>query len=287
MRVVSRFAFIAALLGSCLFGADLFPLQEGNTWTFREGTTGASFTIAAGAPVAQNGQTYYPLTGYVGQQVLARMDDQGRLVYFDPDSGQEAVLTYFAPLDGGAWWDAPMRMCGEQAQALGKHRVVELQYKAQCADAGDVSEQYAANIGMVRRVTQSIAGPRQYDLTHAKVGGIVIDTLPTARFSLSIDDQLTATLRLEANSTSPVPLQFATGQEYDLTVSGSDGKVVWKWSAGRAFTELLHNRTVTGEWSTTVAVPRPSAGSYTLQAWLTTMTATPQFSATIPLTVGQ
>src|SRR5439155_8516402 len=133
-----------------------------------------------------------------------------RLVYVDPDSGQESVLTYFTPPDDGGWWDAPLRMCAEQAQTQEKDGLVELQYKTStCADAGDLTEQYAANIGMVRRVTQSIAGPRQYDLIHAKVGGIVIDTLPTARFSVTVDDRpgtstVTATIRLQTNSTAPV-----------------------------------------------------------------------------------
>jgi hypothetical protein len=96
-----------------------------------------------------------------------------------------------------------------------------------------------------------------------------------------------ATIRLQAEPTSPVKLQFATGQEYDLVLRGSDGSLVWKWSAGRVFVESLHDRTVNGEWSTTVAVPRPDSGAYTLQAWLTTIGDPPQFSATIPLTIGQ
>ena len=294
MLAVPGVTLIAVLLCPSLFGADLFPLQEGNNWTYREATTGGAFTVQVGADVTLNDQTYHPLTGYVTQQVLVRMDDQGRLVYVDPDNGQEAVLTYFAPLDGGGWWDAPMRICGEQAQAQAKGGIVSVTFKTStCADAGDLSEQYAGTIGMLRRVTQSIAGPRQYDLIHAKVGGIVIDTLPVARFSVSVDDRFTATIRLQTNSTSPVKLQFATGQEYDLVLRSSDGSVLWKWSAGQVFIESLHSRTVTGEWSTTVAVPRPvtipEAGplTYTLQAWITTIGDPPQFATTIPITLGQ
>ena len=199
MLAVSRIALSAALLGSSLLGADLFPLQEGNTWTYREARTGGTFTVTVGADATVNGQVYHPLAGYVRQEVLARVDDQNRLVYVDADTGQESVLTYFAPQDSG-WWDAPLRICTEQGQTTDKDRVVELQYKTStCADAGDLTEQYAANIGMVRRVTQSIAGPRQYDLVHAKVGGMVIDTLPYARFSVSVDDRLTATIRVQTD----------------------------------------------------------------------------------------
>jgi len=163
MHAVSRLVLIAALLGPSLFGADLFPLQEGNTWTYREARFGGMFTVSVGAAVESNGQTYYTLTGYVPKPVLVRVDDQNRLVYADPDSGQEAVLTYFAPLEGGGLWSAPLRMCGEQARAVDKSGVVELQYQTlTCADAGDLSERYAATIGMVQRVTQSITGPRHF-----------------------------------------------------------------------------------------------------------------------------
>jgi hypothetical protein len=299
MLALSRIALAGALVSASMFAADLFPLQEGNNWTYREPRTGGTFTVEVGAPVALNDQTYYPLTGYVPRQVLARLDDQSRLVYADPDSGQEAVLTYFTPLDGGGWWDAPLRMCGEKAQAQDKDGLVELQYQIlTCADAGDLSEQYAANIGMIRRVTQSIAGPRQYDLIHAKVGGIVIDTLPYARFSVTVDSRpntstVMAALRLQTSSSTPVKLQFSSGQEYDLVLRSADGRIVWKWSDGRAFVEALHDRTVNGEFSVTVPVPQPpaipEAGpiTYTLQAWLTTMGDPPQYSASIPVTFGQ
>jgi hypothetical protein len=170
--------------------------------------------------------------------------------------------------------------------------VLELRYRTiNCADAGVESEQYAENIGMLRRVEQSIAGPRQYDLIHAKVGGIVIDALPYARFSVSVDDRpasasLMATLRLQTNSTLTLKLQFSSGQEYDLMLRASDGKVIWTWSADRSFIESLHELSVNGEWSKSVALPRPDAGTYTLQAWLTTIGDSPQFATTVPLSVA-
>ena len=111
---------------------------------------------------------------------------------------------------------------------------------------------------------------------------------------MSVDDRpssILATIRLQTNSESPVKLQFASGQEYELVLSTSDGKVVWKWSTGAVFIASLHTRTVNGEWSTTVEVPRPlklsAAGpdTYALQAWLTTIGETPQFSATVPVTI--
>ena len=53
---------------------------------------------------------------------------------------------------------------------------LEIRYRtAQCNDAGLESEQYAENIGMVRRVVQSFTGPRAYELVYARVGSAIIE----------------------------------------------------------------------------------------------------------------
>jgi len=295
MRTFWKSGLTAAVLGGSLVAANLFPLREGNNWTYRETRTGRTFSVEVGAAVPLNGQTYYTLIGYVDQTVLARLDDQGRLVYVDQVGGMEAVLTSFVPVDGG-WWDAPFRACTDQGQASGATKgLLQVRYRTSaCADAGIVSEQYAENIGMVQRVVESIAGPRRSDLIHAKVGDMVIDTLPHALFSVSIDDRpaaavVMATLRLQTNSPVPLTLQFGSGQEYDLVLRSTDGKVVWKWSDGQSFIQTLHQTAITGEWSVTVAVPRPPAAAdpYTLQGWLTTIGDPPQFAATVPVAIGQ
>jgi hypothetical protein len=289
--------WIAVVLGGSLFAGDLLPLREGNSWTYAEARTGRTFSIQVGSAVTSNDHTYYLLTGYVDQPLLVRLDEQNRLVYLDEASGAETVLTSFVPEDG-QWWDAPVRACNQQGQTLdtrGTYKgpmgvvngVVEVRYRTMtCADAGIESEQYAENIGMLRRVVQSIAGPRQWDLIYAKVGEIVIDVVPHARFSVSVNGQ-SATIRLQTNSPLPLKLQFATGQEYDLILRAGDGTVVWKWSAGQNFIQSLHELTVDGEWSKTVALPRQPAGTYTLQAWLTTIGDTPQFAATVSLSIDQ
>jgi hypothetical protein len=284
---------IAALLGGCLVAGDLLPLREGNSWTYAEARTGRTFTIQVGSALTSNDHTYYLLTGYVDQPRLVRLDERNRLVYLDEASGAETVLTSFVPEDG-QWWDAPARACNQQGQTLetpGSYEgpmgivngVLDLRYRTMtCADAGIESEEYAENIGMLRRVVQSIAGPRQSDLIYAKLGEIVIDAVPHARFSVSVNGQ-SATIRLQTNSAGPLKLQFATGQEYDLVLRASDGKVAWKWSADQNFIQSLHDLTVDREWSKTVALPSEPAGKYTLQAWLTTIGDTPQFAATVPL----
>jgi hypothetical protein len=167
-----------------------------------------------------------------------------------------------------------------------------------CADAGVISEQYAENIGMVRRVSTSIAGPLEFNLVYARVGNVVIDASPHARFTVSVvrpaaADFIQVGLRLQLDSALPLTLAFGTSQEYDAVLRDSDGRVVWQWSADRVFAQVEHQQSVNGEWTTSLRVPgsvlpvdESQTQIYSLQAWLTTTGITPGFSATFPFAIG-
>ena len=154
--------------------AILFPLATGNTWTYRDKSGGSAFTVTVGQALERGGNVYYQVRGYAEGDVMARVREDGDLVYLDPD-GNEAVLTPLHP-EPGKWQSVPLRMCDQRAQAeerRGQHdgpaaplgEVLEVRYQTlNCADAGVELEQYAENIGMVRRVATTIAGPRTYDL---------------------------------------------------------------------------------------------------------------------------
>ena len=58
-----------------LFGADFFPLQEGNAWTYREPATGQTFSVRVGQPVAIAGHQYYDLIGYTNTDLLVRIEE--------------------------------------------------------------------------------------------------------------------------------------------------------------------------------------------------------------------
>src|SRR5262249_32356388 len=135
------------LLGAvpCLFAGDPFPLETGNTWTYRESTTGQTFTITVGLPIFYGGHVYYQVRGYVGGDAMARIDEGGQLVYLDPE-GKEALLTPLVPFDGG-WYNVPLRTCDSLAQAAekrGSHEgpagrfsnVLDVRFQTpECADA--------------------------------------------------------------------------------------------------------------------------------------------------------
>src|SRR5262249_50956314 len=144
-------------------------------------------------------------------------------------------------------------------------------------------------IGMVRRTVQTIAGLRTYDLVAARVGKMSIDAAPSGQFTVSVEpapDTIRVVLRISTSPAASVTLPFASGQEYDVVLRDASGKVVYTWSDGQMFTQALHELTVTGEWSATVAIPRPAEGSYTVQAWMTTSGGAPRYAATVPVAIG-
>src|SRR5690242_20402188 len=95
-------ALLATALNACtLLGADFFPLQTGNTWTYREPVTGETFTVRVGESVPVSGHLYHLLTGYTESNLLVRIEEvSGALVYWDIQHNQEFLLTSFEPFEG-------------------------------------------------------------------------------------------------------------------------------------------------------------------------------------------
>lgn len=283
---------------------EFLPLQTGNTWTYRENATGQSFTVSVGVPFLIEETVYHSLRGYVSGPVLVRFDEaQNQIVYFDEERRLELPFISFAPFESG-WWNAPLRPCEEEGQtaekpgrhdgAAGSIPTLDIRYRSlQCADTGVASEQFAANLGMLRRTVHSLAGPRDFDLVYARVGNLRLGALPQAAFTASADlhknsEWINLTMRLETNS-NPIRLRFRSGQEYDAVLRDPEGAVVWTWSDGMLFTQSTHELEISEGWSATVRMPRPvlpgpepKPGVYTVEAWLTTEPGSPRYAVTLP-----
>lgn len=302
--------FILAIVVSIVSAraAEFFPLETGNTWTYRNAVTNTQFTVRVGLPFQLFDRVYYQLRGYTPEPVFVRFDDRKELVTVDQETGVERILTSFVPFEFGNW-DAPSRECPEQLgrthEKRGSHDgpagrfndVLEIDYRIiGCADIGVTSEQYAENIGMLRRVTTTFAGPRIFDLVDARVGNLRVQAALNGQFTVAVtpspSGDLSVQLRLRTNSPNPLRLQFSSGQEYDLELRDADGNSVWRLSASQTFIQALHERFVSGEFTINVQIPRallPPGGvvatNYSLQGWLTTSGQVPLFSATVPVTL--
>jgi hypothetical protein len=279
------------LLGAALLcGADFFPLQPRNEWTYRSEDGGATTTIrVATTPFAtQDGRVFHRMIGYAAEPLWVRTLDDGKLAYYDEETGQDRVLTDF-----GAEFAAEFRNC----TATGKpERPGVIIYTSSCADAGLEREVYQANIGLVERTEQTLAGPRTRKLVAAKVGQWTLGGQDGSLFQVQVARKdattLTVTMRLNAGP-APYQVTFPTGQTYDVVLRDPDGAVVWRWSEGQAFLQMAREEEVPAaglryavDIPLALQLPRPwKDGVYTVEAWLTAGASGREFAgaARIPL----
>jgi len=297
--MIRLLATTVLLATSTLTAANYLPLENGNSWTYRVAGTKMEFTIRVGTPILVNNHEYHSVTGFTDSRVFVRNAGDS-LLMLDEDTGVEKILVSFEPFEGG-WWNAHGHMCdtlGQTKLKRGSHNgpagripnVLDVEYRTLgCADTGLLSEQYADNIGLLRRTVQSIAGPRKYDLVSARVGNVSVEGNANGRFTTAIEnvssDSIDVRLTIEASPAEPITLSFASGQEYDVAVRNADGKVVYLWSSTALFIQATHTRTITGRWTATVTLPKPMPGSYTVEGWMTTIRDEGRYAATVPLTI--
>jgi len=294
-----RLLILSALFVSSTLAANFLPLQTGNFWTYRIAGTGQELTIRVGTPVLIGDRVYYSLTGFADTRVYARLEGDA-VMMFDEAVGVERILVTFEQFEGG-WWLANGFPCETVGQTKFKRIVydgpaikipeaLDIQYRTiGCADTGLLAEQYAENIGLLRRTVQSFAGPRSYELVSARVGNLRIEASPHGRFTTSVEtvwaDSIDVKLHIEVDPVASITLPFYSGQEYDVALRNEDGNIVYLWSSTAIFLQATHTLTITGDWFATVTVPKPVAGNYTVEAWMTTALDQKRFAASVPLTI--
>jgi hypothetical protein len=298
-KILMTALLFMAMTATAGYASNLFPLSSGNSWIYRDATTGHTFEVRVSLPIVTNDHTYHSLTGFGPVRLMARINEFGNLVYWDEDLGMELIITSF---ETGAVGDfeAYGRQCATWGRTLQERRtssgpagswtVVQVDYQPyRCADAGDLSEQYAENIGMVQRVVNTIAGPRTYDLVYARVGSQVIEAGERGRFNVGVlpgpdSNSWDVTLRVDPTSAAGIHVRFPTSQEYDLRLRDQQGTILWTWSADKFFLQAEHVRQNIAGWTATVRVPHPfrtpeEIHYYTLEGWLTTAPGEMQFAA--------
>jgi hypothetical protein len=300
IRLAKTLSILAISLAAPLAAADFFPLRTGSYWTYRDAASGAAFTVRVGLPVFANQNEYHMLRGYGAEPLLVRINEFGNLVHYDEETRTELMITAFE-LAGGAQFEAHKRECPEWGRAkerrgfhegpAGRWSVLEIEYQPYaCADAGDQLEQFAENIGLVRRVVNTIAGPRTYDLVYARVGNQTIESNPSGGFTVSAAPAAgrgwIATLRVALPPGDAIRVSFPTSQEYEVKLRDESGRILWTWSADKLFLQAFHEVNLSGGWTAQVEVPSPPAvpedpHRYIIEAYLTTAPGEPQFAAAV------
>jgi hypothetical protein len=254
-----------------------------------------------------------------------RNSDDGRIMMWDERTSSERVYLDTAAKPGGTS-ESSVDPCNPTSTVVSREAkysgpIGDFDYALQirygpggCADAGLESDFLLPWVGIVSRTAQTIAGPRRYDLVYARLGTATVISAPELTFSLTIDrpvytanlmppvdpgnaiPRLYARMTLRNTTASPVKLEFATGQMYEMVLWNDQGKQIWRWSDGRAFTQAFHAITVSKSekiWTETIRLaPGNSAGiaplpegRYVLECWLTT-TEGRTFTASVPLTLS-
>jgi hypothetical protein len=293
---------LSAMLTAGACAADLshyLPLESGNEWNLRDAKTGAGMSIRVGTMAMIAGNVYYRLTGYATQPLWVRFADEG-LIYRDEERDADAPLTLFKPV-AGAWFHAPFRVCEQEGAASERpvgytgpagafSSALQIRYRVfDCADAGVEEEIFQPSVGLLRRVEQSIAGPRQYDLVSARVGRLQVQTDKGGAFRVSVrpgnnpDVAFLATLLLTVDD--ELRVRKPVVQDYDVALKDESGRTIWRWSEGKVFPAALEERVLLGRITYNVEIPsKPNGqtllpGKYVVEAWYTSGDDRTQFSA--------
>ena len=294
-----------------------FPLEAGNEWVFSEG--GNSYRVEVLRQTTEaNGRTYYAVAGYFPNDSVRvrklRRDLTGQVFEYNP--GGEDFLWYRLPLVGSlSWrpqsgqeipcWTGSTAVARRQNQSVQVpagtfNNVIRVEYRNQCADGGILQEHFAPGVGLVKRVNNSIAGPRNMELISARIGD---QSYPNAAFSveLGIDravyfnnrmppipnpprvPTMQATLVVRNDTDTPIELSFASSRRFDFVLRDRKGNEILRWSEDRKFLPALGREIIRkgDRLVYTVAIELRDrydqilpAGYYTLEGYLTTIEVT-------------
>ena len=275
---------------------EYLPLQVGNQWIYRT-ANGPQQVLSVAREETANGQRYAVLTGF-GTETWLRVSPEGALVSYDRESANERPYLNFSAPEGRPF-PTSAHPCNSTAEVetrafqgtfpLGNFTgVTTIRYGGnRCADAGLTADYYLPYIGLLRRTETTIAGPRTYDLTYARINGTVMISTSESTFSVTTDKAVylnttreipTVFARMTLRSDDDVVLDFASGQEIEYLLTDSKGRVVFKWSEGRSFIQALQSLRINKEHNWAALIPLKGAdgqalpaGTYRLDGFVTTM----------------
>jgi len=293
----SRLMLSALLLvAPALAQPDYLPLQIGNQWIYRS-STGDIMALEVARAEDFQGRRYYLLQGHPGGDAWLRRDETGSVLAYDPDRGLEQLWYAFLNPVGQPYQtflpgtsNSPAVVTSNETLYWGPigwyNWALEIRYPG-VFQVGIAKELFMPYVGLVHR-EQNIGGPAvaRWDLIYMRSGGVTYVTEESVSFGLTLDryvypasGEMVARLTLRNHRWEPLEVVFPTTQVYDFVLRNDKGEIVYQWSDGKGFAEVLRRETHGyGERNYPVLIPlkdkvgRPlPAGRYTAEAWLATM----------------
>ncbi len=309
MRILNIALALAA--GAFAQTPEYLPLQVGNQWIYRT-TNALQQVVSVARKQVVNGNSYAVLAGFGGEAWLRQTED-GVLVIYDPIARTERpYLNFVAP--EGRGFATSIHPCNTMGQMesrsfkgtfpLGEFNgVASIRYGGlTCADAGLTAEFYLPYIGLLRRTEITIAGPRTYELTYARINGTVMIATAETTFALTTDKSVyltsnaiapTVFARMTLRSDDDLVLEFTSGQQIEYQLSDRTGKVVFTWSASRSFVQGSQTLRINKEQNWAELIPLRDAdgkplppGRYILDGFVTT-TGGPRYRGVVAIDLAE
>jgi hypothetical protein len=293
------------------FAQDYFPLAIGNQWIFRSsGRFVHNLHIEVGSPKVFEGVEYFAVYGI--QPILdrprwLRTAEGGAIVeYVEPQKTSRPFLSLDKPV--GETFAANVDGCNRSATVTARDaklslaaagdftNILSVKYSDSiCADTGLDTDFFLPNIGLVKRIETSFAGPVTYELAYARVNGFILLHQPETSFGLSTPSPIVegsrifARLTLRNGGKTPLRLNFNSSQQFNLILTeAASGRVVYNWASDKLFLQALETMEIEDEQNWTVDFPTPEplkAGSYILEAFLTTSSRSQAYRSTVSIDV--
>jgi hypothetical protein len=302
----------APWVGDLLTRMNYFPLETGNQWVYSDGRNSYAVEVTQ-ETTESNGRTYYQITGFFQNDPAKvrklRRDYLGQVWEYNP-RGEDFLWYRLSGVMVAAWEfqsgqeiscvtgsSLSARSTGDPIQVAAGNfsRIIRVEFKSRCADGGILEDYFAPGMGLIKRVNNSIAGPRNFELISARVGS---QLFPQSVYGaqISIDKPvyfnnrmppvsnpaptLIAQLSLHNDSDTPVELAFSSSQRYEWVIRDRVGKELWRWSEGLGFLQVLGQETLAKgrplNYSVSIKLASRNgtlldAGFYTLEGYLTTI----------------
>ncbi|MBY0504207.1 MAG: hypothetical protein K2X03_09865 [Bryobacteraceae bacterium] len=295
-------AFSGALMAQV---PEYLPLQVGNQWIYKT-ALGPPQVVSVVRQQTVGGNAYAVLNGFAGE-VWLRQSADGVLVSYDQNARAERPYLNFAAEERRSF-PSSVHPCNSSAEIGSKNfsgtfplgdfsSVALVRYTGlTCADAGLTADYYLPYLGLLRRTETTIAGPRVYDLSYARINGTVLVATPETTFAVTTDrtaypSGATVLARMTLRTEEELVLDFSSGQEFDYRLLDSAGEVVYQWSATRTFLAALQTLRINREKNWTATIPLTNfngqplpAGRYTLDGYITT-TGGPRYRGMLALEI--
>lgn len=167
--------------------------------------------------------------------------------------------------------------------------VVRMTFSGNCADSGVREAYFAPKIGVIKWATQSIMGPVSYEITDGVMSGKPFGATPSTAIKVAATFTQTvfnvgstpleagASLDVTNVSSKAVVLNFANGQEFEISLLDKNNRVLNTWGANKRFTQAERDVTIEAGKS------RSFGGTITLQDLGGTPLATGQYKLRIEL----